>query len=986
VSASAPIVATLRRLGASRDRSVDAAEPASRRSLDGSGAPSPRRRAGVPTSPRALLAAAAALLALALPSAALAAEAPSVLHTWATDTGTDSTVLHAQINPNGAATTCHFEYGTTDAFGQDAPCTPAEPLADEVQRISFGNPVGGQIRLIFESQSTPDIPIRSSAQTIEDALNGLAAIGGVGAHVSVTKLYADYFEYLITFEGSLAGTDVPQLAFESGTEPYEGGGINVTTEIDGGLASPVEVTAEVGSLEADTTHSFRLSTTNDVGTTLGDRKTFRTFPTTEPVTQDCANADRRSELHAQFLPDCRAYEMVSPVDKNGGNVIPMYSRTRAADDGNALSFISPTASDLSSGTEFASDFLAERTGQLGTTGWITHGITPLQDPLTAEKVFGAQPLYVGEMSSDLTKGVYLATEQLHGYESANAVGIMNLYLRQDLRASGAGTYVHLTEPFAPRQPSFDPTDDKETLRGASQDFTKVVFDATVALTADAPDNHQVKAYESVSDGTLRLAGRIPTTGDFCDDSNGPVCEPAQQSNPSPPNINKGVRASHIVSPDGSHVLFSVPGPSGGVFVRINGTSTVKLNASEKPVPDGPGVNHNFWAASVDGSRVFFDTDEQLREEDEDSAIDFYMYDFDRPSGDRLTLVSKDSELDGNVADTSYAIGASDTGDYFYFWSNDRLVPSSSSSGAPGIYVWHEGDLSYIGSEFGGAAALQSNSLTAATDESEIIQQVRVTPDGTRLLFSANRLAEFEGHGFSGYENVVPDIAGFGCAHGCTEYLLYDADEEKLKCVTCNPHEAPSIRPEIYPFSELGEISERGVAAGSDHINRPLSDDGQFLFFNTIEALVPRDTNGVIDAYEFDTQSNQFALLSTGTSPLPSYFVEASPSGDDVFIATNQALSSRDLDTARDFYDVRIGGGLPEPAAVPAPCAGDSCLASPRQAPPPPAIGSQAQQPRPGTKACPKKKIRRRGRCVPKRATHRGRHKHHHRSSQVGRQR
>jgi hypothetical protein len=67
-----------------------------------------------------------------------------------------------------------------------------------------------------------------------------------------------------------------------------------------------------------------------------------------------------------------------------------------------------------------------------------------------------------------------------------------------------------------------------------------------------------------------------------------------------------------------------------------------------------------------------------------------------------------------------------------------------------------------------------------------------------------------------------------------------------------------------------------------------------------------------------------ALLSSGSSPKESAFVEATPDGSNVFFVTAAQLLPQDTDTAFDIYDARecteASPCLSPPAAGPAPCA------------------------------------------------------------------
>ena len=65
----------------------------------------------------------------------------------------------------------------------------------------------------------------------------------------------------------------------------------------------------------------------------------------------------------------------------------------------------------------------------------------------------------------------------------------------------------------------------------------------------------------------------------------------------------------------------------------------------------------------------------------------------------------------------------------------------------------------------------------------------------------------------------------------------------------------------------------------------------------------------------------------------SFFMDASGSGDDVFIATaDQLVPSSDTDSREDVYDVRVDGGFPVTAAPPVCMSADSCKPSVSQQP------------------------------------------------------
>jgi hypothetical protein len=124
--------------------------------------------------------------------------------------------------------------------------------------------------------------------------------------------------------------------------------------------------------------------------------------------------------------------------------------------------------------------------------------------------------------------------------------------------------------------------------------------------------------------------------------------------------------------------------------------------------------------------------------------------------------------------------------------------------------------------------------------------------------------------------------------------------------------------------------------GNVYQPRWISADGSRVFFVTLEGLVPQDTNETQDVYEWErpgsgecTESTGCVyLLSGGTSPAHSGFLDASENGNDVFIVTRASLVGSDEDDLFDVYDVRVGSA---PVAAPA-CAGTGCQGVPNPTP------------------------------------------------------
>ena len=625
---------------------------------------------------------------------------------------------------------------------------------------------------------------------------------------------------------------------------------------------------------------------------------------------------------AVALPDGRGYELVSPEKKQGGDVVPMTERTRAAADGDAAAFSSLVSFADAHGGTIGSEYMAERTGLPGTSGWSTHGITPKQEPLPLiAGIFGLDPNYEGEMAADLSRGVYRAYRPIT--DAPNVAGMVNLYVRDDLRTPGEGFYQVVTDPGFPLlaagtfpvRPQFV---------GASADFSHILFESLAPLSRDlpscTPDNGDctLELFEW-SNGTLRLAGILPGGA------------PALSSQAGQGASNKAL-TPHMISDDGSRVFFQAPAGSGNVYMRVNGTTTVQLNISEKSVrPRESPQGASLWTASADGSRVFFTTDEGLVDGDDDGFGDYYMYDVDAPAGHHLTLISRDNNP-SDVKGLAGVIGASDDGHYFYFMMTGQLLAGEPTLGnGRALYVWHDGVVRYIGALLSNPGDSNFNSLTGDWSFNSTSSMAHVSADGSHVMFAAKGDNGLAGRwGFTGFDHRGPT-----CGVGCFELYVFDAAADTLRCASCDPTNG-------LPTGEVQDNVKVDTYASdlttTPHVTRALSDDGRYAFFSSPDALVPEDINRRYDAYEYDSVTDRVHLLSSGRSSDGSYFMDASASGRDAFFVTRERLVGWDTDNSYDLYDARVDGGLPEPAVSP-PCVGDACQGAVGALVVPGAIGS-----------------------------------------------
>lgn len=699
--------------------------------------------------------------------------------------------------------------------------------------------------------------------------------------------------------------------FEYGT----GGALDRTAPCeslpDGNGFTPVA--AEVSGLAPGTEYEFRLVATNSGGSAEGDVRSFTSLEEAAPET--CANEAIRKAQHAGDLAHCRAWEMVSPLDKGHGDIVGDGFTTVASVEGDAVAFNSrtPFGDTIGSGVSGQSNFVARRSA----TGWITRAVTPTPDP-EAKQVFFA-PTRLQWYSEDLRTGIVWAYDL--PAVSGDTPKRNNIYLEDTAtRALEAVTVSQVATPTL-----FDFLGNQ--VWGYSADARHIAF---VTPTQFLPDGAAPGYYNGspniyqwdegvlslagiLPDGTVPAGGSLAASADPID----PISEPYKQA----------------MSADGSRLLFRASG--GGhvqLYQRVDGNRTVWISQPEGeglPEPEGVALE----AATPDGRNVFFTAESPLLPEDTNGGVDLYRYrdSADPAADDNLTMITDDGSMGGGYI-TGEVVGTSDDGDRVYFWTSSTRL---------GVFLDH------------GSTRLITGQALVSKDYQSYRFGVfgyapgsgRVTPDGGYVAFAT-----------SGGSNQ--DMLG-NTTNKHIEFYLYSLADDTLVCVSCPAGGATSdatVQPEV----------TSGSPGLKNHGFRPrfLGDRGQ-VFFSTADPLVPEDVNGVLDAYEFDPATGRASLLSSGTGSAPATFADAGADGGDVFLVTRDQLVPSDSDELVDVYDVRAGGGYREAVSVePAPCQAESCQGAPG-APPAPSLATSRAAGKgnvaPRRHPCPKRKAgRKRG--------------------------
>jgi hypothetical protein len=726
------------------------------------------------------------------------------------------------------------------------------------------------------------------------------------------------------------GETLTSCTFEYGPEVSYGQSVGCAQSVGEGT-SPVPVSAELAGLEPNVLYHFRLTAGNEHGLSEGQDGTFTTLAV-PPTAEGGSVSDvtpTSATLTAQVDPNGTdtTYYFQYGTSSSYGSSAPA-APGRDIGSGHAAQSVSATPLGLQPGTLYhyrvvavssagtskgpdgtfttfppASQFalpdgrVYEQATPVDKNGVSASGFTDAVQAASDGSAITFQP--AGTMSGDTgTANIpeYIATRGTDGWSTR---GLLPPASAGEI-ARLLGLSPDLSEVFTEdqyNQSEVVPGDSfylQDSISGSLQtvassvqgggymfadatpDGSHVLFETSNLLASNAALG-QSSVYEwDRATGVVSLAGVLP-------DGSVPAGGSAAGY--------KGVRGGYTqntISDDGSRVFFTDNG-TGQLYVREKGTTTIAVSGA---VSGEPAM---FDVATRDGEYVFF-------------TVEGDLYRFDVATGQATLL------YDGGVEGV---VGVSDDGSYAYF-----------AAGGGNLSVWHDDEVGFIARlpESPREEGENSESWDWTPKDRQAAGPYEktgfVAPDGRTLLFSSRQR-------LTGYDNS-----------GFAELYRYDASTGGLSCVSCDPTGAPPVGDATVQDIQRFAYFEREFTGNASFHNktqtRNLADDGKRIFFESADALVPQDTNGVRDVYEWEADGTGSCrsetqnggclyLISTGHDPEPSFFADASESGDDVFFFTSQSLVRQDQDQLVDIYDARVDGGIPAQNALPTPpCAGEAC--------------------------------------------------------------
>ncbi|HET7120876.1 MAG TPA: hypothetical protein VFI17_06450, partial [Solirubrobacterales bacterium] len=164
--------------------------------------------------------------------------------------------------------------------------------------------------------------------------------------------------------------------------------------------------------------------------------TFTTLPVAPPQPPCPANEPFRAGPGAK-LPDCRAYEMVSPIDKNGADIEVVFNSNgfpaalnQAAANGDAITYSAYRAFGEVESSPYSSQYVASR----GAGGWSSRGISPPREGPSLYTTAQLDFQYKG-FTSDLCHG-WLLQDTDHPLAEGWVEGSPTVYQRELCPANG----------------------------------------------------------------------------------------------------------------------------------------------------------------------------------------------------------------------------------------------------------------------------------------------------------------------------------------------------------------------------------------------------------------------------------------------------------------------------------------------------------------------------------------------------------------------
>ncbi len=530
-------------------------------------------------------------------------------------------------------------------------------------------------------------------------------------------------------------------------------------------------------------------------------------------------------------------------------------------------------------------------------GWGNEAIGPPPSP--GENPFKA-------FSADLCHG-WLASAAEPPLAPGAPAGYQELFRREGCGKESYETLLAAT-PSVPAE-QFSPE-----LQGASSTGADAIARVKDKLTANATSGFWQAYY--AAEGALHLLCVLPTgLADAANCSGGTGSEALQLA---PSSLHRTSSVTGALSADGTKAYWTDSGATnasgpGHLYLRLNPAAPESATKDKKGncVPEAgkactvavseikTKLASEFLGASPSGEKALFRVTEGTL------LGNLYLFTLSGTST-AVKLAGKTLGVAGRSEDLSR----------IYFVSEEVLTGTTGATeGRPNLYLDNEGAFSFLATL--SPADVLAHAISDVSPE-PVDHAARASADGKSLAFLSS--ARLTGYDNADQESGQPDA----------EVFLYRVGSAGPVCVSCSPAGArPAGRVLIAPggSGELPSAASIPLPATDLYAPRALSTDGKRLFFNSYDALLPRDANGKEDVYEWESAAGKaecegkgaeayvssaggcLGLLSSGEASEDAEFRDADPSGENVFFTTDQGLVGADEGEEADIYDARVNGGF-----------------------------------------------------------------------------
>jgi hypothetical protein len=882
---------------------------------------------------------------------------PAVTALRLTDLEPETATLHAVVNPEQFDTGYRLQYiaearlRRNEEEGHEAFAGAESTALTDLGPISREDPVSAPISSLSAATAYRWRVLATNSEGTTEPEGKFETLPDVSVRDFTTQTVAPE-EVLLKAElnnNNSLGAGHYEICIGADAGSYTKGCSEGTLKAGGGEFEKFE--ASFANLEPNTPYHYRLTAHNS----YGEVKTVDAEFTTEPSAAEegaaeaaaCDNVTLRQEDDSTTLPDCRAYEQVSPAYKAG---YPVGETNALAPDGERDYFTAVGSFAGSNQNRLVGFYVAHRTA----AGWVTG--SPIGPPAGSEY----QPSEPVGFDAELDTSLFTALPGSTSLAAGQAgTGDPVLYLGHP-----DGSFLAASPPLA--VPS---SEHPVEFAGQSADYSRVILASNYKLLPTDPRPNSFlsfhgndRLYELDGIGgpspTLRLVAEVPPGlpgGCLIDNYFGQSTDPLSADGSmlfydAPVELHPGlgcVAGRGAGAGPNPSVLFARAGEAPPVPI-----STPPASQCHSPHPCAAEIAEfpQFYGASPNGDLAWFTTAQPLIDSDADEADDLYLAKLE--GGELKELVQASAgeaapthPTPGDGAGVKGVVRISADGTHAAFVATGVLTarpnPSTGQSavqGADNLYLYDAttaetkfvADLCTGPEESGSAADLacplsvqelgrpgelsDAQLWTVNVGSSVDVDQARLTPDGRFLLFTSY------GRLVSGDTDSARDVYRYDFSTGALLRLSLGRDGND------GDGNDDAYNAEIHGLSDLHSEAYRAA----EDLERAISSNGSIAIFETTAPLVSHDTNAGADpgchtgtetgcdVYEWEESGHGSCheaagcvrLITSGTDPHSVTGAVLSASGRDISFATPAPLLPADTDGVADVYDAREGGGFP----------------------------------------------------------------------------